>query len=731
MEIRSGNFTDVMGEAFPTQKDLTDRLDEASRKYYRGEESGLTDTDFDMMMKELQSMESKSGFVFPNSPTQRVGSDLRKEFGKVPHPAGFPMLTIENSYDDHGIVDFVNSMSSRYGCKTFNASLKYDGISCELHYAHGCLFSASTRGDRLIGDDITENVRTVRDVPMTLNLGDSAFGGGTLYVRGEILLPRTRLAEINAERIAAGEKPFANCRNACSGSVKQLDSRVTARRGLIFRAWDILSMSEDTAIPQTKKMEVLKALGFKYEEGSLGFRFDITESDFLQRIRKLYEFSKTLDYDCDGIVIKVDDPAIQWRIGTKDHRAIEWGIARKWNEEKEVRTRILGVGFQVGVQGAVTPVARLEPVGCDGVTISNATLNNEDFIATHDIHIGDELRIVRSGGVIPYVVGNCTAEERKASGAASVEPRVAFPAACPVCGRPLVKDGSIWRCPNKYGCAPQVEGRIEQWCGKDAMDINGIGPEIIHDLCVHGLIGDALDLYSLDLYSVEDIVEQLGEGYGERKVRMMLKGIAASKTKPFEKVLYGLAIPGVGKQNARNLAKHFGSYENLYSTVLYGTDAELMEVEGFGQVLAKSVSEFIEQAEGISPGLGERLHAIGLSTKTESEEKSKLIDSQPLAGMTVVFTGKSSIWDGDEVEETLERFGAKCTHSVSRKLSCLICGESPGPSKVRKAEEYGLRIMSEAEFVKEFLPGMVTENAAGATTDSTKVSIAADTDALF
>ena len=343
-----------------TQKELTDRLDLASRQYYNGLTSEFSDTEFDLKLKELQKMEVESGFVFPNSPTRRVGSDTQDGFNKGEHPK--PMFTIENVYDDDGLIKWVEDIKEKYGVNKFNVSIKYDGVSCELWYKNGVFEKALTRGDKLIGDDITENVKTIKNIPLVLPKAPY----GMVYIRGEILLPKSRLESINSERINNGEQPFANTRNACSGSIKQLDPKVTAKRGLIFKAWDCFG-EYINAETMWEKTWFLVENGFYYENIKLEdnsvfctnpFTICYTNRDeFVDTINstKKYLSDANLDYDFDGIVIKVNDIDIQDKIGTKDTRAIEWGIARKWNEELEVETVLEGIDWQVGRTGVLTP----------------------------------------------------------------------------------------------------------------------------------------------------------------------------------------------------------------------------------------------------------------------------------------------------------------------------------------------------------------------------------------
>ena len=698
------NRYDMMNEEKMRElEELTDLLDQASRVYYseNGADTGMSDTEFDMKLKRLQELERELGYSLPYSPTKRVGSDLQTEFKKIKHP--FPMLTIENTYNNEELVEWLTKMSEKHGGKDieYDVSVKYDGISCELHYRDGILVSGSTRGDKNVGDDITENVKTIKSVP--LKLQDNVNASGDVYVRGEILMPKSSLLKLNEALEAEGKKPFANCRNACAGSVKQLDPRVTASRGLIFRPWDFWSDSHDVLL-QTSKGVILKALGFTYEAGTEPWSTkNASPAKVATMIDIFYEKLKAicLDFDWDGIVIKVNSTELQEEIGTKDNRSIEWGIARKWNEDKEVMTRLRKVEFQVGRTGNITPVGVLDPVACDGATISNVILNNEQYIKDLDIKIGKPIRIVRSGSVIPKAVGSATEEEfyRATLGPGVPWPAVAhlhrpivFPDVCPACGSKLEKVGEIWKCTNHFGCQAQRGGLMLQWVSKQCMDIEGIGPSVIEDLASSLIAGHPLELYMMTkVMTPEAVAYNLGEGYGVKSIKTMFKNIQASMTKPFETILFGMGIPGVGKENAKAIARELGSLE----AIMHASVEQLTSIEGIGQVLAKNIKSWMDSCgEEWLTGLKE----LGMATEYKSGV-SNAQNEQILEGLNLVFTGKSAHWDGDEVEAVLSSYGAKCGHGVSKKTSCLITGDKPGGSKIAKAKELGIEIMTEEEFI--------------------------------
>lgn len=666
-----------------TQKELTDKLDIASRKYYNGQPTEFTDIEFDTLLHQLQKEEKESGIIYPNSPTQRVGSDIQEGFKKIKHHK--PMFTIDNAYDDEGLNKWLKGMQDSYGADRFNISVKYDGISCDICYIGGIFKNASTRGDKLVGDDITENVRTIKSIPLDI----SKFfinPKEEFHVRGEILLPKSRLASINAERETNGELPFANTRNACSGSIKQLDPKITAKRGLIFRAWDCdglmyLGTMED-------KASFLEELGFFYENETKPFT--ISYENAADKISQFHEKIKSLnlDYDFDGIVVKVDDIKLQELIGTLDTRAIEWAIARKWNEENIVSTVLNDVEWFVGRTGILTPVGKLEPVQCNGVTITNVTLHNMDFINKNNLSIGDVVFIARSGGVIPYL---CGIKEKKSN------IPIKGPLFCPECGRPLkIESESTLRCTNP-DCKSIIIGKIIHFCSKDCMDIRCIGEEVAKDLYdKYGLRSlQELCFMGEDCINAEDIANEMGKGYGIKFCKKMLDGIKESKKKPFANVLYALGIPGIGKVNARVLTNHFENIDTMMAAQLH----EFKELDGFGDIMADSVYQWCRNEKTLALVSLMKEWGFQMSIGKQINEE---VEDKPLAGKIVCFTGKSQFFKGDKVEAFLENKGAKCVHSISKSTDYLIIGEKPGGAKVEKAKQNNVKILAEQEFFDIF-----------------------------
>lgn len=687
------------------QRELTDRLDEASKLYYQGKQSEFSDTEFDLQLHRLEDMEKQTGTIFPNSPTQRVGSDIQDSFDKVKHP--IPMLTIDNTYNQNELEAWLNKQKAL----TYEISTKFDGVSLEIHYKDGVMVSASTRGDKNIGDDVTANAKTIKTIPLTLNGNKAFYCGKDIYVRGEVLMPRSVFTAINQELAASGKKLMANCRNACSGTIKQLDSRITAARRLTFRPWDIIVTENGRVHPEYANCDlrtfdlgiVFEYLGFFIEEYARPVY--VNKEDVLETVA---EYKKHLDesnpdFDYDGVVIKVLSQ--EERMKTVDHRAIEWGIARKWNEERETITLLESVTWQVGRQGAVTPVGNVRPVPVDGVTVSNLTLNNPLFILNNGLMLNGPIKITRSGGVIPYCLGTPLEDEYRRwveqSGIKDFKmiEVIETPTHCPVCGAELVlsDDFKSLQCPNK-NCPAQVNGRIENWCSKDVMNIQDIGPEVIADMVEKNVICEPLDLYDLEKnYTPEELADCLGAGYGEKSIKKYYKNIRLSKTQPLERIISGLSIDGIGKQNARNLVKVFKSFENLMNA----SEEELKDIDGIGDVLAANIRQFMTED---GQYWLDKMTEIGLQlTATGTDEQPSTNGIGPvLEGLKIVFSGASKYFPGDSAEYFLESFGAKCGHSVSKKTNYLVIGESPGPKKLQTAKELGIEILHEDEFYKKF-----------------------------
>jgi DNA ligase (NAD+) len=670
--------------------ELNEKLTNASRMYYSSMESGITDTNFDLLMKELRRLQDETGYIPENSIAMRIGSDLQTGFDKITHPE--LMLTIDNSYDDEELSKWVESMIKKYNPTHAEISTKFDGVSLEIHYHNGELVSASTRGDKTVGDDVTENAKTIEDIPLKLK----DWQWDDVYVRGEVLMPRSTLKRINEN----SKKKFANCRNAASGTIKQLDSKEVARRGLIFRPWDVLFFNSNgkriaNDFPIDKANFLFNRNDFVTEDFA---RMQIV--DFTTELPMIVsKFKKRLDesgpdFDYDGVVIKVAADELRNKIGSSDHQAIKWGIARKWNEDRIGYTILENVTWQVGSTGILTPVANFRPIYLDGVIVSNATLHNLDFIRKNDLMIGAPVKITRSGGVIPYVLGRPSDGEYYEHCDENLGERtsIVLPTTCPECGSPIIYMGDSIKCSNSE-CPGVIRGLIENWCSKSIMNIDGVGPEIIRDLMNAGLISWQMDLYRMTTeLTSQELVERLGPGYALKSAQNIIDSIMASVSKPIENVVAGMGIAGIGLQNAKTLIETAGSLENL-STM---SESQLMDIDGIGEVLAGNIREFMDTNgnDWISA-----LHEFGFNT--EASKKAEPSGSE-LSGLKIVFTGSSQWFKGDLCEKFLESRGAKCGHSVSKKTDWLVTGENPGASKVTKAESLGVKIISEEDFFAKY-----------------------------
>jgi DNA ligase (NAD+) len=670
--------------------ELNYKLTLASEKYYRGEESGISDTDFDLLLKKLRQMQDEANYVPENSITQRIGSDLQEGFGKTEHPE--PMLTIENSYNDDELQKWIQKMLRDWQPVTAEISTKFDGVSLELHYYDGLLVSASTRGDKLVGDDVTVNAKTIMSIP--LQLKNVPANVTNVYVRGEVLMPRSVLKRINE----TSKKKFANCRNATTGSLKQLDPSITAKRGLIFRPWDVLFYNDaERVFTVDDKADWFDANGFQMEDfarmKTVGFGIGLAME--VSAFKKHLDASHP-DWDYDGVVIKVGDDILRRDIGSSDHRAIEWGIARKWNEDREAITVLESVTWQVGSTGILTPVGNLRPIGLDGVTVSNVSLHNMDIIRKHNLAIHAPVHITRSGGVIPHVIGRPSdSAYYEIYDELLEEPvEIVAPTVCPECGEPTEIDENTGdaRCINEL-CPGIIRGRLENWCSKPIMNIDGVGPEIINDLMRANLVEWPIDLYRMTTeLTIDEFIERMGPGYGVAKARNIFESINKSVSKPLENIVAGMGIEGIGPQNAKALVEHAGSLENLMNM----TEDELKVIDGIGDVLASNISEFMLR-EGFE--WLEALEELGLNTV--AEQKAEAAGAE-LNELKIVFSGSSQWFSSDKVEAFLESHGAKCGHSVSSKTNYLVTGTKPGQSKVDKATKLGVAIISEEDFFAKF-----------------------------
>lgn len=653
---------------------LRKELHEHNYKYYVLNQPEISDQKFDFMMKELQELEARHEDMFdPNSPTQRVGSDINQEFTQVTHK--YPMLSLANTYSQEEVADFYNSVKKGLNGEDFEicCELKYDGLSISLTYEDGKLVRGVTRGDGVHGDDVTANVKTIRSIPLVLKDGDWPK---EFEIRGEILMPWNVFERLNQEREAAEEPLFANPRNAASGTLKSQNSALVASRNLDAYLYYLLG-DELPGDGHYENLEKAREWGFKISEGMRK----------VKTLQEIYDFidywdteRKNLPVATDGIVLKVNSLRQQRDLGytAKNPR---WAIAYKFKAERAC-TRLNEVTFQVGRTGAVTPVANMEPVQLAGTTVRRATLNNEDFIRSLDLHIGDYVYVEKGGEIIPKIVG-VDIEQRPI-----IAQPVTFITHCPECGAKLVRyEGeAAYYCPNDAGCPPQIKGRIEHFISRKAMNIDSIGPETVDDFYRHGLVRNVADLYDIEVQQIN------GDGSRQKSAEKIVNGIEASKQVPFERVVFALGIRFVGETTARLLARHFKTIDALAAASLQ----DLLEVEGVGEVIAKSVMTYFRNP--VTMQIVERLRGYGLQMALSEEQMSSATDK--LAGKSIVISGVFAHHSRDEYKQMIEQNGGKNVGSISGKTSFILAGENMGPAKLLKAEKLGIQIVDEETFLK-------------------------------
>ncbi len=658
---------------------LRNELHQHNYRYYVLSQPTISDHDFDMLLHELQQLEERHPELYDsNSPTQRVGSDIMKEFSQVKHR--YPMLSLANTYSEDDVRQWYDTVTKLLAGEAFEVccELKYDGLSISLTYVDGRLTQAVTRGDGVQGDDVTQNVKTIRAIPLVLP------GEGypaEFEIRGEILMPWASFERLNREREAAEEPLFANPRNAASGTLKSLDPKVVARRQLDAYLYYLLGEQ----LPAEGHYENLMAAqqwGFKISEG---MRKAKSVDEVLDFINYWDKERKNLPVATDGIVLKVNSMKQQRSLGYTA-KSPRWAIAYKFKAERE-QTRLLEVTYQVGRTGAVTPVANMEPVQLAGTTVRRATLNNEDFIRSFDLHIGDMVYVEKGGEIIPKIVG-VNIDERPI-----IAQPVQFIRRCPECGTPLVKlDGgtpqlsSAWYCPNDVGCPPQIKGRIEHFIARKAMNIDSLGPETVDEYYRRGLISNVADLYDIDVQQIN------GDGSRTKSAQRIVNGIQQSKDVPFERVVFALGIRFVGETSARLLARHFKTMD----TLMQASMEQLQEVDGIGEVMARSIISFFHNEE--NRHIVERLRGYGLQFSLSAEQTAAA--SNRLAGLSVVISGVFQHHSRDEYKLLIEQHGGKNVGSISGKTSFILAGDNMGPSKLEKAQKLGVRIVSEDEFLQ-------------------------------
>ena len=642
--------------------------------YYVLNTPEISDKEFDDMMRELQDLEKEHPeYQDENSPTMRVGSDLNKNFTQVTHK--YPMLSLGNTYSENEVTDFYDRVKKALN-EDFEicCELKYDGTSISLTYENGKLVRAVTRGDGEKGDDVTDNVKTIRTIPLVLH--------GNNYpehfeIRGEILMPWEVFEELNREKEAREEPLFANPRNAASGTLKLQNSAIVASRKLDAYLYYLLG-EELPCDGHYENLQTAAGWGFKISEHT---KKTHSLEEVFEYIRYWDTERKNLPVATDGIVLKVNSMHQQKSLGFTA-KSPRWAIAYKFQAERAL-TRLNRVTYQVGRTGAITPVANLDPVQLSGTIVKRASLHNADIIEGLDLHIGDMVYVEKGGEIIPKITG----VDKDARGMLIGE-KVKFITHCPECGSKLVRyEGEAAHyCPNETACPPQIKGKIEHFISRKAMNIDGLGPETVDTFYRLGLIKDTADLYQLTAEDIKNL-----DRMGEKSAENIIKGIKASKEVPFERVLFALGIRFVGETVAKKIAKSFNNIEELENADL----EKLTSIDEIGEKIAQSILIYFSSPLNVS--LIERLKSAGLQLYRKEEDLNEYTDK--LAGQSIVISGVFTHHSRDEYKDLIEKNGGKNVGSISTKTSFILAGENMGPSKLEKAHKLGIKIISEDEFL--------------------------------
>ena len=666
---------------------LRKELEEANYKYYVLNMPTLSDREFDEKMHRLQELEAMFPDMFDaKSPTQHVGSDLAvtgnglrvtgNKFEQVKHK--YPMLSLANSYSREEIEDWVRKLPQ--GVEIV-CELKYDGLSISLWYEHGMLVKALTRGDGQQGDNVIDNIKTIPSIPWKIERTDIPE---FFELRGEVLLPWERFEAINKEREEQEEPLFANPRNAASGTLKLQDPREVARRGL--DAYLYYMLGEDLpGKTHFERLQTAKEWGFHISDA---IKVCKNVDEVMAYIAYWDTERKNLPVATDGIVLKVNNLAQQDELGYTA-KTPRWAIAYKFPAEKQL-TLLREITYQVGRTGVVTPVANLDPVQLSGTIVQRATLHNEDFIKSLDIRPGDKVWVEKGGEIIPKIVGRADRnDEISATPSLNDGMMYSFPDVCPECGTPLIRvEGeAAWRCPNESGCPPQIKGKIEHFVSRKAMNIDGLGEETIDLFYQKGLLHNIADIYDLKL---EDIAVQ--ERLGEKSAQNILDGIEASKQVPWARVLFALGIRMVGETTAKKIARKYNTIDALQ----WANAEQLCAIEDVGPQIAENIVAYFNDINNLA--ILERLREAGLQFEDLSNIQSPI--SNVLEGQSIVISGTFSQHSRDEYKAMIEQNGGKNVGSVSKKTSFILAGENMGPEKRKKAEELGIRLVTEEEFLE-------------------------------
>jgi len=661
---------------------LTEQLRSHDYAYYVLAQPTISDQEYDRLYRELSDLELQfPELCTPDSPTQRVGGAPLKQFHPVQHLR--PMMSLDNTYSQAEVREFVARVQRLLPGAQLEwvVEPKVDGVAINLRYQKGKFTTGATRGDGTTGDDITVNLRTIRSIPLTLRPPKVGDIPETFEARGEVYLTKAGFEKINAERSRAGEDLFANPRNAAAGSLKQLDPRIVAKRPLDFVVYGV-GVVEGNYRPQTQveMLDWLRSLGFKMPERTW---FCTSVEELLIAIDELDTIRKKFNYETDGAVIKLNSFAQREQVGVTS-KAPRWAMAYKYAAE-QAETKLKAITIQVGRTGALTPVAELEPVLLAGTVVKRATLHNEDELRRKDIRVGDTVTIEKAGEIIPAVIGVVLTKRM------GTETVFLFPKTCPECGAPVSRtsreeEAVVWRCTN-FDCPAQISGRLEHWCARGAMDIEGGGEVLVRQLVQAGLVKDVADLYKLTLSQVAGL-----ERMGEKSAQNFLAGVESSKTRDLWRLIFGLGILHVGVGVAKKLGRQFASLDEIQKASL----DELTRAEDVGEVIAQSLYDWFQQARNHE--LIERLRASGLNFQSHSRPAPGAETGQ-LTGKTFVLTGTLPTLKREEAAAKIEAMGGKVSGSVSKKTDYLLAGEDAG-SKLEKARALGVKIIDEAEFLK-------------------------------
>lgn len=712
-DLMDGVPADAPADAVERVNELRATLQRARDQYYLEDAPELPDAVYDSLNRELADLENRyPSLKTVDSPTQTVGGGVAEQFAPAQHQ--HRMYSLDDAMDLDELDEWLARTREAVGhALSYCCELKIDGSSIALTYDRGTLVRAATRGDGSVGENVTANILQVKDVPRHLSIESGAMGfSQPIEVRGEVYMPRSSFERLNDAislendeimlynaEIDAGErtgrklalkKSFANCRNAAAGSLRQKDSSVTAQRDLATFIYAIAETTQLGVTSQHEFLEWLRTAGFSVNPN---IRVVDSEAAVHEFCKSALEHRGDLDYDIDGVVVKVDDFAIQAELGFTA-KAPRWAIAFKFPPEEKT-TILRNVAVQVGRTGVLTPVAEFDPTTVDGSVVSRATLHNYDELARKDVRIGDTIIIHKAGDVIPEVVGAVL----------SLRPPEAripeVPVTCPSCGSPVFRDGAFLRC-DSAECPAQLQTRLEHWVSRGAMDIDGLGTKIIENLVASGLVKDAVDFYKLDVATLAEVStgDEKKDGsprvFGTRNATKAIEQIEASKQRPFESVLFAIGIRNIGKTTAEALARAFKTMDAL----MEASEVQLCQVDGIGEVVAQGVEEFFDTKD--NRDLIERLREVGLQMAIDESDAKP----QTLAGLTFVLTGSLEHYDRATAEELLRAYGAKASGSVSKKTSYVVAGPGAG-SKLRKAEELGVPVLDEDALVKIIETGEV------------------------